>query len=115
LNRYRWHPRGAPAIMRAVVARFGEHGSMKVIGSVMTEQGLTFAVVQVQAYKVETPQEAAETIQAFAPLFPGMPVVVMAIGKEAGPTYWGRDDLANFMAGIHPSSVEWRSYGFAGT
>src|SRR5260221_4435062 len=102
-------------IMRAVVARFGEHGSMKVIGSVMTEQGITFAVVQVQAYKVETPQEAAETIQAFAPLFPGMPVVVMAIGKEAGPTYWGRDDLANFMAGIHPSSVEWRSYGFAGT
>ncbi len=91
LNRYRWHPRGALVIM------------------------ITFAVVQVQAYKVETPQEAAETIQAFAPLFPGMPVVVMAIGKEAGPTYWGRDDLANFMAGIHPSSVEWRSYGFAGT
>jgi hypothetical protein len=42
-----------------------------------------------------------------------MPVVVMAIGKEAGPTYWGRDDLANFMARVHPSSVEWRCYGVA--
>jgi hypothetical protein len=101
--------------MRAVVVRFGEHGSMKVIGSVMTEQGITFAVVQVQAYKVETPQEAEETIRAYAPLFPGMPVVVMAIGKEAGPTYWGRDDLANFMARVHPSSVEWRCYGLAAT
>ena len=46
----------------------------------ITEQGVTFAVVQVQAYKVETPQEAEETIQSYAPLFPGMPVVVMAIG-----------------------------------
>ena len=101
--------------MRRVFARSGEYGPMKVVGSVMTEQGITFAVVQVEAYKVETPQEAAETIQAYAPLFPGMPVVVMAIGKEAGPTYWGRDDLANFMARVHPSSIEWRCYGFAGT
>jgi hypothetical protein len=115
LNRYCWYLRDALVIMRGVVARFGDYGPMKVIGSVITEQGITFAVVQVQAYKVETPQEAAETIQAYAPLFPGMPVVVMAIGKETGPTYWGRDDLANFMAGVHPSSVEWRSYGFAGT
>jgi hypothetical protein len=114
LKRWRWHSGGALAIMRRFVARSGKQDSMKVIGSVMTEQGITFAVVQVQAYKVGTPQEAAETIQAYAPLFPGMPVVVMAIGKEAGPTYWGRDDLANFMAGVHPSSVEWRSYGFAG-
>jgi hypothetical protein len=88
---------------------------MKVVGSVMTEQGITFAVVQVQAYKVETPQEAEETIQSYAPLFPRLPVVVMAIGKETGPTYWGRDDLANFMARTHPSSIEWRCYGLATT
>ena len=77
---------------------------MDVVGSIMTEQGVTFAVVQVQGYKVETPQEAEETIQAYAPLFPGLPVVVMAVGAGERPTtYWGRDDLANFMAGRHPA------------
>src|SRR6266852_5386169 len=99
--------------MRGVVAGSGEYSPMTLVGSVMTEQGITSAVLQVQADKVETPLEAEKTIRAYAPLFPGMPVVVMAIGKEAGPTYWGRDDLANFMARVHPSSVEWRCYGVA--
>jgi hypothetical protein len=88
---------------------------MDVVGSVMTEQGVTFAVVQVQGYKVETPQEAEETIQAYAPLFPGLPVVVMAVGAGERPTtYWGRDDLATFMAGVHPSTLDWRCYSVAG-
>jgi hypothetical protein len=88
-----------------------ERSAMDVVGSVMTEQGVTFAVVQVQGYKVETPQEAEETIQAYAPLFPGLPVVVMAVGAAGRPTtFWGRDDLANFMSGVHPASLAWRVY-----
>jgi hypothetical protein len=87
---------------------------MDVVGSVMTEQGVTFAVVQVQGYKVETPQEAEETIEAYAPLFPGLPVVVMAVGTGERPTtFWGRDDLATFMSGVHPASLAWRVYRLA--
>ena len=88
---------------------------MDVVVSVMTEEGVTFAVVQVQGYKVETPQEAEETIQAYAPLFPGLPVVVMAVGAGGRPTiYWGRDDLATFMSGVHSASLAWRVYRLAG-
>src|SRR5438270_3728594 len=95
-------------------AREKERSAMDVVGSVMTEQGVTFAVVQVQGYKVETPQEAEETIQAYAPLFPGLPVVVMAVGAAGRPTtFWGRDDLANFMSGVHPASLAWRVYRLA--
>jgi hypothetical protein len=84
------------------------------VGSVITEQGITFAVVQVQGYKVETPQEAEANIAAYAQLFPGLPVVVMAVGSGERPTtFWGRSDLATYLAGIHPARLDWRRYSFA--
>jgi len=52
---------------------------MDVVGTVMTEQGISFAVVQVHAYTVETEAEAEDAIRSYGALFPGMPVVLMAI------------------------------------
>jgi hypothetical protein len=86
---------------------------MELVGSIVSEQGVTFAVVQVHSFMVETAQDAQDAIFTYGSLFPGMPVVVMAVGGASGPTYWGRSDLANYMAQVHPARIEWRRYSFA--
>jgi hypothetical protein len=37
----------------------------------------------------------------------------MAVGGENSPTYWGRQDLANFMAHVPSKNVPWRRFSFA--
>src|ERR1700741_3930650 len=64
-------------IARVILHFCGEQAIMDVVGSVMTEQGISFAVVQVHAYTVETQAEAEDAIQSYAKLFPGLPVVLM--------------------------------------
>ncbi len=86
---------------------------MQVVGSIVEEQGINFAVVQVHAYMVGNAEEAEETIRAYTRLFPGMPVVLMAVGGKTGPTYWGRPDLATFMARQRPSAITWQKFSFA--
>jgi hypothetical protein len=100
-------------IARVVMHFCGEQAIMDVVGSVMTEQGISFAVVQVHAYTVETQAEAEDAIQSYSKLFPGLPVVLMAVGGENSPTYWGRQDLANFMAHVPSKNVPWRRFSFA--
>jgi hypothetical protein len=86
---------------------------MNVVGSVMVEQGVSFAVIQVHAYTVETPSEAEDAIQTYGKLFPGLPVVLMAIAGGRAPMYWGREDIAKFMATVPPTRIPWRYYNFA--
>jgi hypothetical protein len=86
---------------------------MNVVGAVMSEQGVSFAVVQVHAYTVETQAEAEDAIKSYARLFPGLPVVLMAVAGGRSPTYWGRSDLANFMATVPPTRIPLRTLNFA--
>src|ERR1700722_19114279 len=77
-------------IAREVMHFCGEQAIMDVVGSVITEQGISFAVVQVHSYTVETQAEAEDAIHSYSKLFPGLPVVLMAVGGERSPTYCGR-------------------------
>jgi hypothetical protein len=86
---------------------------MDVVGTVMTEQGIDFAVVQVHAYTVETEAEAQEAIRSYGALFPGMPVVLMAIAGGRPPTFWGRRDLASHVASLPSEDVPLRTFNFA--
>jgi hypothetical protein len=82
---------------------------MRVQGAVIREQGLTFAVVIVKPHVVQNSTEAAETIQAFTPVF-GVPVVLMAQDSQGRPTYRGRPDIARFMASVPLRTVRWKEY-----
>ena len=86
---------------------------MNIVGTVMTEQGISFAVVQVHAYTVETEAEAEDAIHSYSRLFPGLPVVLMAVAGGRSPTYWGRRDLANFLASLPPTRIPLRPMSFA--
>lgn len=83
---------------------------MQIEGAVLREQGVTFAVVVVKRHIVDNRSEAQSAIRSFGPVFPGMPVVLMAQDTSGRPTYFGRPDIARFMSNVSPSRVPWKHY-----
>lgn len=80
-------------------------------GSVITEQGVTFAIVVVKRHVIDNRIEADELIQSFRMrVFEGMPVILMAQDSRGIPTYYGRDDIVKFLASIHPGRIPWKKY-----
>lgn len=86
---------------------------MRFEGAVIREQGVSFAVVVVKQHVVDFPIEARKTIVGFQPVFPGLPIVLMAQDAHGTCTYYGRRDIADFMANVPVSSVPWREYTFS--
>ena len=83
---------------------------MKFQGAVIKEQGVTFAVVIVKKHVLDNQNGADKAIQSFAPLFPGHPVVLMAQDHQGRTSYYGREDIAGFMANVPLSAVQWKEY-----
>ncbi len=83
---------------------------MQLQGAVIREQGVTFAVVVVQRHVVEDRLSASQAVGQFGTVFPGMPVVLMAQDSRGAPTYYGRQDIARFMASVPLRAIPWRTY-----
>jgi hypothetical protein len=64
----------------------------------------------VKQYVVQNSHEASRTIGAFAPVFGSIPVVLMAQDSRGVPTYYGRRDIARFLAGVPMSAIPWKEY-----
>jgi len=47
---------------------------------------------------------------AFQPLFPGLPLILMAQDNRGIPTYYGRQDIIRFMANVPVEAVPWKEY-----
>lgn len=86
---------------------------MKLQGALITEQGITFAIVVVKEHIVHNRAEASSFIQSCYPLFPGVPIVLMAQNHRGVPIYFGRQDIANFMANVPVSAIPWKEYTFS--
>jgi hypothetical protein len=86
---------------------------MEFEGAVIREQGVTFAIVIVKPHVVSDRFEAQRAIRGFAPVFPGLPIVLMAQDSRGRPTYFGRTDIARFMAGVPLSAVPWKHYSLS--
>jgi signal recognition particle receptor subunit beta len=83
---------------------------MRFQGAVIKEQGVTFAIVIVKTHVADSSIEAKRAIQFFQPRFPGMPVVLMAQDSKGIPTYYGRRDIAQFMARVPLAAIPWKEY-----
>jgi hypothetical protein len=79
-------------------------------GAVIREQGVTFAVVIVQKHVIDSSAEASRAIAGFQPVFPGLPVVLMAQDFRGAPTYYGRQDIARFLASLPLEAIPWKQY-----
>lgn len=86
---------------------------MKFQGSVIIEQGVTFAVVIVKKSVIDNKFEADRAIINCQPLFPGIPVALMAQDHQGRPTYYGRQDISRFLANVPLSAIPWREYAVA--
>lgn len=82
---------------------------MRVQGAVIREQGQTFAIVIVKPHVVQNRAEATSMIESFTPVF-GVPVVLMAQDGRGKPTYFGRQDIAKFMASVPIEAIPWKQY-----
>jgi len=83
---------------------------MRLQGAVVKEQGVQFAIVVVKQKIVQNRPAADETIQACRPIFSGIPIVLMAQDSHGTPTYYGRRDIAKFMAGVPLDAVCWKEF-----
>ncbi len=83
---------------------------MKFQGAVIKEQGVTFAVVIVKKSIIDNRFEANNAIRSFQPLFPGIPVVLMAQDYRGIPNYYGRRDVSRFLASVPPHAIPWKEY-----
>lgn len=84
---------------------------MKFNGALITEQGVTFAIVVVKPSAVFNNNTIVETQKAFQKFFPlGTPIILMVQNSQGIPTYYGRRDIVNFLAKVHPSRIPWKTY-----
>jgi len=86
---------------------------VKVEGAVIKEQGVTFAIVVVKKSILNSQTQRQQAAHSFQPLFPGLPIVLMAQDSRGTPSYWGRKDIVNFLANVHPSRIPWKQYTFS--
>jgi len=85
---------------------------IKIQGAVVKEQGVTFAITVVKSHILSSQHQCQEVASSFQSLFPGMPIVLMAQDTRGIPTYWGRQDIVNFLSNIPPSRIPWKEYTF---
>lgn len=83
---------------------------MKFQGSVITEQGVTFGVVIVRKHILSNQHEANNLIANFGKFFGNVPVVLMAQDSNGRPSYYGRKDIAKFMASVPLRAIPWKEY-----
>jgi hypothetical protein len=81
-------------------------------GVVLKEQGVTFAVVIVKKHIVDDPGQASEAIRNFSTFFPRLPIVLMGQDSRGVATYYGRKDIAKFLAGTPLRAIPWKKYTF---
>jgi hypothetical protein len=79
-------------------------------GAVIKEQGVEFAVVIVREAVLNNPSESSRVIASFQPLFPGLPVALMAQDSRGVPTYRGRQDIVNFLASVPIEAIPWSEF-----
>ena len=83
---------------------------MRLQGAIVREQGVTFAVVVVKSQVLNNSTEADHVADAFRPVFPGLPVVLMAQDHRGRPTYYGRSDIAKFLSRVPFQAIPWCEY-----
>lgn len=82
-------------------------------GGIVIGHKKRFGIVRVDKAVIDNREEAVRTMQSLLPLFPGLPVVLVAEEGKEKPLYFARPDLMNFLMDFHLPSVEWKEYTLA--
>jgi hypothetical protein len=85
---------------------------MRFHAAVIRDWGVRFAVVIVKPQLLQSPHHATKAQIAFAPAFPGVPIVLMAQDPTGAPIFHGRKDLVALVHDIQLDAVKWREYSY---
>ena len=85
---------------------------IRIQGSVLKEQGITFAVVIVQKHVLEFKSDRDVALESLRQLFPGMPIVLMCQDARAEPTFWGPQQIVAMLQGVSMEQIPWKEYTF---
>jgi hypothetical protein len=78
---------------------------------VIKEQGVTFAIVVVKQHVLDNHLEAKRLISSFQHnVFGVIPIVLMAQDTRGVPSYYGRQDIARFLARVPLHVIPWKQY-----
>jgi hypothetical protein len=83
---------------------------MSFDGALIKEQGITFAIVIVKSYVLQSSQQTEEARNSFSSFFPNVSIILMAQDSRGVPTYQGKKDIVKFLANIQPSRIPWKRY-----
>ncbi len=79
-------------------------------GAVVNEQGLTFGIAVVRRSVLDNPTARNQAIAEFSAVFGGIPTVLMAQDNQGTPTYYGRQDIVDFLASVPMEAIPWQHY-----
>ena len=85
---------------------------MKLTGSVIKEQGVTFGVFLIKptAFNAQSSREDARVAASAMPMFRNIPLVLASQDHRGRVTYSGRRDLVDFLANVPVSAIPWKEY-----
>ena len=79
---------------------------MRFQGTVVEEDDYNFGVVVVQESTIRVPSQASTMQQFGTQVFGDIPVVLMAKGSDGKPSYFGRQDLVDYLSKSDSGSLE---------
>lgn len=83
---------------------------MKIQGSVIIEQGVTFAIVIVNPTVTNYTSKAVRVRAFLSQYFKNMPIILMSQDNDGTPHYYGRKDIVAFLRSIRLDQIPWKEY-----
>lgn len=84
---------------------------MRFDGSIIKEQGVTFAIVLVKnSFFNRTSSKIEEFRNSLLPVFGPIPIILASQDSRGTFRYHGRKDIVKFLANIDPSRIPWKEY-----
>lgn len=83
---------------------------MQFYGTVFREQGIRFAVVLVEPSVFQDKDRSYETRKKLAPVFPGMPIILMCRNSKKTPVFQGRGHIVDLLEDVDTNTICWDKY-----
>jgi len=83
---------------------------MKIKGAIIKEQGVRFAVCNVDYETLKSVKKQNTIKNEFAPLFGKIPVIFVSYNSKGIATFVGREDIVNFLSNVDSSQINWREF-----
>lgn len=87
---------------------------MNIEGAIIKEQGQTFGVVVVKPHVLNSPTQRDQLVRQASAAFGSIPTVLMAQDRNGRPSYYGRTDIAKFLASVPFEAIPWKQYRLTG-